>query len=80
MVLVYTMKVYSLSDFLTKSQNYFFKMASDEKNTIRGEIYVMGRRYLEYTSVQIEILHTLFCNICKKLKKDSIGQGYCSNR
>ena len=76
------MKVYSLSDFLTKSQNYFYLMAYNEKKPQLEMkfIYVRGRRYIEYTSVQIEISHTLFCNICKKLKKDSIGQGYGSNR
>ena len=73
------MKVYNLSDFLIKSQNYFYLSAKIIKDRLRDEIYFCKRKgYLGYTSVKIEISHTLFGNISKKLKKYSIGHGYYS--
>ena len=53
------MKVYSLSDFLTKSQNYFYLMAFNEKKAIRDEIYVRGRRYIEYISSDRDFAHVV---------------------
>ena len=59
--LVYTMKVYSLSDFLTKSQNYFYLMAYKKKAKIRDEIFLSKRKdvYRIYFSSDKDFAHVV---------------------